>query len=102
MIRRILCAECDRKTNKPQHPEDVAMGWKRRRVQIRSKKPEVHQIVMLAGGEKTVSDLPSLLCDLCNAGLPDGTEAFAITEWRSARESEPGPWEEEFTQKENL
>ncbi len=97
MIRKILCANCDR-VSRPQHHEDVAMGWKRRRVQIRTKKPPVHDITVIAGTEKTVTHLPSIVCDNCNAALPDGMDAYALTEWMEGREGEPGPWEREFTQ----
>jgi len=98
MIRRIHCEECDRKT-RPQHPEDVAMGWKRRRVQLRAKKPPVHDVKIIVNGElKHTQHLPSLVCDACNAPLPDVTPAFALTEWQENREGEPGQWEKEYTE----
>lgn len=102
MIRRIHCEECDRMT-RPQHNEDVALGWKRRRVQIRAKKPEVHEIKVLSGKSieslaptKTIT-LASLMCDGCGAPLEDGTPAFALTEWQESREGEPGPWEKDYS-----
>lgn len=97
MIRKILCAECNRKS-RPQYPEDVARGWKWRTVQIQIKKPEVHQIKMIADGVEEAVNLPSIVCDICNAPLADGTPAYALTKWNTNREGEPGPWEKEFTQ----
>jgi len=97
MIRKILCAECDRHT-RPQHPEDVAAGWKRRRVQIRTKKPPVHEIKLITAQETTTTPLSSVYCDHCNSPLHDGVDAYALTEWREGREGEPGPWEQDFSQ----
>jgi hypothetical protein len=96
MIRTILCEECD-KRSRPQHPGDVALGWKRRRVQIRAKKPPVHEIRLITALETTTTHLASLHCDNCNTPLADGTVAFAHTDWLESREGEPGPWEQEFS-----
>lgn len=96
MIRRIHCEDCDRKT-RPQHPEDVALGWKRRRVQIVARKPETHEIVILSGVERKTERLRSLVCDACSVPIADGTNAYALTEWQESREGEPGPWEKEYT-----
>ena len=104
MIRHIYCEECDRRISaRPQHPEDVAAGWKSRRVQIQAKKPEKHEVRIFAGDSmetlqpvKTIT-LVTLHCDACNCPLPDGSPAFAITDWQESCEGEPGPWEQEFT-----
>jgi len=97
MIRKILCEECDKSTG-PWHPEDVAAGWKRRRVQIRTKKPPVHDITVITERGKHITQLDTLHCDICNAPLPDGTAAFALTEWQKHREDEPWPWEKGFSE----
>lgn len=103
MIRRIHCENCDRST-RPQHPDDVAMGWKRRRTEIRTKKPENHSIAIIATTDPgkpngyTSIPLSSIVCDGCNTELPDGSMAFALTEWQDWRESEPRPWENDYSQ----
>jgi hypothetical protein len=96
MIRQILCEECD-KRHQARRPV-LSGGWRRRRVQIKSKKPPVHEIKMITESETTTTTLSSLHCDNCNAPLADGTAAFAHTQWLESREGEPGPWEQEFTQ----
>lgn len=97
MVRRIHCEECDRKT-RPQHHEDVALGWKRRRLEIRAKKPEEHSVIIVAGSQISRQILSTLHCDMCNVALPDGTRAIALTEWNTNREGEPGPWEQDYFQ----
>lgn len=96
MVRRIHCGTCDKNT-RPQHPEDVAVGWQRRRVEIRAKKPAQHNIQILESGKtEQVISLPSIVCDGCGEALRDGSKAYAITEWRKDREGEPGQWEQEY------
>lgn len=96
MIRRIHCEACDKEA-RPMHPEDVAMGWKRRRVEIIAKKPAEHTVTTTVGGEKpVVANLPSIYCDQCGDPVKDGERAVAITEWQTSREGEPGPWEQEY------
>ncbi len=73
------------------------MGWKRRRVQIRTKKPEVHQVVVKTEVATSVHNLSSIVCDGCNTPLGDGTPAWALTEWDTRREGEPGPWENDYS-----
>jgi hypothetical protein len=94
MIRRIICKECHR----PQHPEDVANGWKQRTVEIVTKKPADHSITICEGAVKTVHPLASIVCDGCNKTLSDGAIALAVTQWQSKREGEPLNWEQEFSQ----
>lgn len=97
MIRRIHCEACDRKT-RPQHPEDVAQGWKRRRVQIRAQKPAEHIISVVTASGIDTYPLHSLHCDGCGVELKDGSPAFALTEWQEPREAEPVAWEQEYSQ----
>lgn len=97
MIRRIHCRACDTKT-RPQHPQDVALGWKRRRVAIRTKKPAEHGITIIDGLNTAHTPLPSIVCDACNTPIKDGDEAFALTEWQDSRECEPLNWEQDYSQ----
>src|SRR5436190_3544934 len=71
------------------------MGWKCRRAKILAKKPEKHEVRIFAGDSletlepmKTIT-LATLHCDFCNCPLPDGSPAFAITDWQESREGEP-------------
>lgn len=98
MIQRIYCYDCGQ-NHPPLDPEDELDGWKMRKVNIAQvKKPSVHQIIVTShpSGEKKVTDLQSLICDFCNAQIPDGSPALAVTMWRTA--VEPGPWEKEYSQ----
>lgn len=89
-MRRILCLECADKWPKAQHPEDAAMGFKMRRVEIpHVKKPAFHHITI--NGEDQ-PEMETLLCDGCAAPIPDGHAAVAISQYRG----ELGPWEKEY------
>lgn len=99
MVRTLLCEKCGVLT--PMHPEDVAEGWKRRRIHGLAKKPAIHQIktiTKMPGGESktTVEGLPILICDDCCQELPDGTPAIAVTMWREDKEGPPLDWESEY------
>ena len=80
MTRRIHCESCG---CKPLHPEDVLNGIHQRVVRLEVKKPAVHIItetVLIKGkvASKTVTDVPSIRCDLCGVQIPDRTPALAI------------------------
>jgi len=75
--RSLYCEKCG--PVKPLHPEDVALGFKRRRVTIRQ----------CAAG---------CVCDQCSRAL-EGSPAIAETIYQGA---EPGNWEEEFEALETL
>lgn len=99
MKREILCGECDQRT-RPMHPEDVVNGYKRRRTQIRAKKPEVHTTTVTSPGlEPVVTHHASLICDGCGLPIEDGVDAYAHTTWNTHREpGEPQNWEQEYAQ----
>ena len=89
MIQYLCCSMCggDYKL----HPMDVESGLKMRKVEGKAHRPKVHQIkVIVDGQEESVTDVPVLLCDLCNEVIPDGTQAVALTMWRGP---EPDRWE---------
>ena len=81
------------------HPEDVAMGFKRRRVELRAKKPDNLEVKFYSGN--TMADLKltetkvlkSLKCDGCGVPILDGEKAIAVTMWRG---DEPAPWEQDY------
>lgn len=75
------------------HPEDAAMGFKRRRYEIRAKKPADHAIII--NGFKQ-PQMASLFCDACGRAIPDGEMAVAVTMWRDDQEGEPGMWEHDY------
>lgn len=100
MSRRIICKPCRDKRG-AQHPEDVAMGFHRRIVEIVAKKPADHGIKFYEGNTlddlketKTVS-LETLQCDDCGEPIGDGAGAFAVTMWRG--DDEPDNWEAEYS-----
>lgn len=72
MTRKILCLSCG--TLKPMHPEDVLMGWHRRRVEIVSRM--------------------SVACDTCGSPCHDGAKCMCETMWRG--EDEPEYWEAQY------
>ncbi len=76
MIRKIECLNCFRSLELLPD-EDSANGWKRR----------VHRIQALT---------KDCQCDLCNAPIPQGTEARVVTLWNENRESEPLYWENDY------
>lgn len=89
-MRRILCLECADKWPKDQHPEDEAMGFKMRRVEIpHVRKPAVHHVTINGVAQP---EMETLLCDGCSAPIPDGQPAVAISQWRG----ELGLWEKEY------
>ena len=98
-MRSILCISCANKFK--EHPDDIAEGWKTRKVQIKTRKPAQHSIEVYAGKSldrlKLVKteDVPTIFCDHCNIELPDGTDAVAVSMWRGG---EPGNWEKEYSQ----
>jgi hypothetical protein len=95
MIRRIHCSKCGKGCFHPPHPEDTANGFKTRFVELIAKKPASHFIEVLAGAEKTRTELTSLICDGCGEPIADGAAVTAITQYRG---QEPGNWEQEFGQ----
>lgn len=94
MSRKILCEKCG--VLKPMHPEDVLMGFKRRRVQIGlAKKPDGLDVKIYEDGKLTERKiLRSLFCDNCGEPIADGAPAIAETFWRG--EDEPAEWESEY------
>lgn len=96
MKREILCEACEKKAH-PMHPEDVTMGFKRRRVKIAAKKPEIHGVEITEKGVTTFYP-SSLTCDHCDRYIADGRPAFAVTWWNTNREEEPGAWEKDYSQ----
>jgi hypothetical protein len=78
------------------HPEDVAIGMKRRTVRLIAQKPEHHTVEILSGSHREVRNLPSLLCDHCNNPISNGADALAVTWWNENREPEPRNWEIEY------
>lgn len=92
MIRKILCPTCAT-NSRPQHPEDVAAGWKVRYTVGHAKKPAEHFVTVTSSAGAERHDLPSLVCDNCGASLFDGTDVTAVTYWRG---EEPLRWEEEY------
>lgn len=88
MTRRIYCETCG--VLKPMHPEDVMAGFQRRRVELRAKKPDVHQIQV----NKKTFNLQSLICDNCGNQIPDGAKAIAETMWRDG--ITPWDWEQDY------
>lgn len=91
MIRTIHCEKCG--VLKPMHPEDVAMGFLRRRLIFKGVKPADHAITV--NGEKQ-PQMSSLACDLCGQDIPDGSTVVATTMWQKDREGTPGIWETEY------
>ena len=77
MIRKIQCLDCFRSIELlPTPTADVANGWNRRVVPL------------------DVSN--ECRCDLCNAVIPAGAEARAVTNWNENWEGEPLAWEEYY------
>lgn len=72
------------------HPEDVAAGFKRRRLSFVARKPADHFITVNDERHDT-----ELCCDTCNGPI-DGMPAVAVTMWMSPREWEPFLWEPRF------
>lgn len=91
-MRAIYCQACaDKAKAKPLHPEDAALGFKRRFVPIKQLKvPRGHGLTI--NGE--FRPLSMLVCDGCNVELPAGSSAVAVTFTRG----ELGPWEHEYEQ----
>jgi hypothetical protein len=93
MIRRILCPPCAQKL-RPQHPEDVALGWKLRTTRGLAHKPAVHEVRIISAESTEIKTLASLVCDTCGQAIADGSEAVAVTQWRG--EGEPLAWEHDY------
>lgn len=94
-MRSILCPTCAEKFH--EHPDDVAEGWRMRKVHIKVKRPTdgSHQISILSGGTEEIIPVPMVVCDHCNTELPDGTDAVAVSMWQGV---DPGNWEKEYSQ----
>jgi hypothetical protein len=90
MARRIHCVSCGVRAL---HKEDVANGWHQRSVRLRVLKPESHGIRINGG---PIEQITTIRCDLCNAPIPNDTEAIAISEWRGDHPTRE--WESEFGQ----
>ena len=88
MIRRIHCLKCGWQ---PIDNEDAVMDWHQRIVRIKAHKPASHGIQI---NSEPKIELPSIMCDLCNERIQDGTEALAITMYRG--DEEPRDWEGEY------
>lgn len=71
-----------------------------RKVPIKARRPDNHQITIHAGPETNVMTsiipLPVLVCDHCNIDIPDGSDAIAVSMWR--QEEQAVDWEHEFSQ----
>lgn len=93
-MRLLLCPSCAGKPfNRHQHPEDAAMGFQWRRVEIaHAKKPKVHHITI---NGKPQPEMQTLICDGCDTAIEDGSPMVAISQWR---EGKLGPWEKEYSQ----
>ena len=93
-MRYILCPACA--GNFKEHPDDVADGWLLRRKEIKAIVPDdgSHRITIMAGS-KTVHDEQVLIivCDKCNAEIPEGSPATCVTMWHG---EEPENWEERY------
>lgn len=90
-MRQILCLDCADRYPKTQHPEDEALGFKMRRVEIpHVKKPPIHHITINGVDQP---EMETIRCDSCSAPIPDGNAAVAISQWRGG---ELGPWEKEY------
>ena len=95
MIRRIECLRCFKS---PRFTEpDVAQGWTYRTTTARVKKPEKHEVQVIADGSTSAVILSSILCDQCGEPIKDGQQAKLVTIWNTGREGEPLRWEEDFT-----
>lgn len=94
-MRRIVCQKCFEKYhNKGMHPEDEAMGFHKRVVKLRVKRPADHSFQIISDSEPTRTEsLPSILCDDCGDAIPDGTEATAVSMWQRGM---LGEWEHEY------
>lgn len=91
-MRKILCPECAKSHEGPLHPEDKAIGWKRRLVPLLAKKPADHAIFV--NGVKQ-PQLASILCDNCGEAIADGSPAVAVSMWLG---QEMDAWEHEYGQ----
>ena len=99
MIRYILCPACAATFNLHSEEEDIADGWSMRKVPIKAKRPDNHQIVITAGAETNIIPVPVMVCDLGNEELPEHSDCVAVSMWRSGRgEYEPAEWWHEFAQ----
>jgi hypothetical protein len=72
----------------------VVEGWKFRKVLGVAHKPKDLHITVRTESKVTNIDVDVLCCDLCNAAIPDGSDAYALTMWRD--EPEPEQWEDEY------
>ena len=89
MSRNLYCKTCGEKYG-PMEEEDRADGWRDRRVWQAVQKPADH--VIMVDGQRT--DLPSLVCDLCNAVIPDGEQALLVTTYHAT--APVAAWEHEY------
>jgi hypothetical protein len=108
MTRKIYCWKCGK--NWRLNATDARTGYKSRKINIYLKRPgdlgltvyddlTADEAFALMQGKKLkkpgkFSPTPKVVCDMCDAVLPDGTLAYAITLWRE--EDPPGPWEEGY------
>lgn len=78
------------------HPEDAELGFKIRKTRIAAVKAPPELCIKISDGvnEETIP-VPELVCDHCNAALPDGSPAVAVSMWRDGELAE---WEHEYTQ----
>lgn len=92
MNRHILCRACgERQRTQAMHPEDKAMGWKRRFAYISGAVPTGHGFKL--NGE--FHPLFDIHCDGCDKPIT-GEIAIARTMWNTNREGEPRQWESEY------
>lgn len=96
MTRNIYCPKCAPRFS-ALHPEDVAVGFKLRVVEMPAvKKPEEHGFTITSAEGSQYESLSSIRCDACNADIADGSPAVGVTMWRPSREPEPRNWEGEY------
>lgn len=94
MSRNLYCPKCGERSLQPMHPEDAAMGFHRRRVHLKAKKPAEHFMEIIDDTGTKRQYLAALACDGCGVYIPDGSDAVAVTMWRG--DNEIGAWEQEY------
>lgn len=92
MTRYLACPKCGQEFKL--HEADAAGGWKIRKIEIKANKPEDMNIEFHVQGEPTkLIPVTTLVCDLCNEEIKNGSPAIAITLWQG---KEPERWEVEY------
>lgn len=93
-MRLLICPQCATAPyHVRQHPEDKAMGFRWRRVEIpHARKPDEHYVTI---NGKRQPEMATLFCDACGEPILNGSPAVAISQWR---DGELGDWEKEYSQ----